>query len=471
MGTNLDELLGIQGLIISTYGPNEKFQIENLFVKFVFECLGLVNITDDVLTEISRSVTFKLVKILTEAKKVAHKSNRIKLTSSDIDNSLILCGFESLLLNEQVYNQNSLIRLLSNNRQNDIYFFYDDEVDIDDYLSNSRSKCKAQLDVGLKSHWLAISGAQPCIVENPINVPKSDLAKAKDSNEDLLPVSLHLQIFYKEVTEASIGTLEEKRKEALAALQRDPSVRYLVAPLCSFIYQGIRVNIASRNLAILIYIMRMVCSIIQNASIPPEVMEHHFHELIPSIMSCILSPEQCSKKFEENHWALRIYSAKLICNLCSNYEHFIPHLRSNVLHILIYTLKNILSQINIDEETFEITENGQSYDILDFPFGTHFGAIYTFILFPKDLVRDTFWPLLKHECLLFEALNFNLATIDHDNLKRDIGKTELQLANLLASILTQDELSDSPSLESIVGKYMTDKVYQARLAAQEKQVV
>ncbi|KAF1744624.1 hypothetical protein MXB_1691 [Myxobolus squamalis] len=131
--------------------------------------------------------------------------------------------------------------------------------------------------------------------------------------------------------------------------------------------------------------MRMVCSIIQNPSIPPDTMEHHFHEIIPSIMSCILSPELCSKQFEENHWALRIYSSKLICNLCSNYENIIPQLRENIIQLVKFSLKSTLDSLTVDKETLKITSNGQDYDILLFPFGTHFGAFYTFSLMPLEV--------------------------------------------------------------------------------------
>ena len=49
--------------------------------------------------------------------------------------------------------------------------------------------------------------------------------------------------------------------------------------LCTFIAEGVRVNVVQHNLAILIYLMRMVKSLLENGTL---YLEKYLHELIPA---------------------------------------------------------------------------------------------------------------------------------------------------------------------------------------------
>ncbi|KAF0987511.1 hypothetical protein HZS_476 [Henneguya salminicola] len=451
-------------ILLTSYGKTEPFRISSQFIKLIGESLGLSGLSDDSINFASKSITFKLLNIINEAKKFCQKSNRNKMLTTDIDNVLIHKGYASFSLNNLMYNQHSISKLIGSGRSvGDIVYFNDEEVEIDDYLGEIKTKLKQPYsDTGLKAHWLAIGGVQPCIPENPIliDAETNNLKKTPSLRDERLPLSFHLQVYYKEITEASIGTIEEKRKEALASLQRDPSIKYLIVPLCSFIFQGIRVNIAAKNLAILIYIMRMVCSIIQNPAIPSDIMEHHFHEIVPAIISCILSPELCSKHFEENHWALRIYSAKLICNLCNNYEGVIPHLRGNIIELIKTSITSVLDSVNVDNDTFEMTSKDDKYDVLTFPFGTHFGAFYALSLMPLEFSKTHLIPITKKLGDFYEALKIQAAKTEHEPLQRDIRKTELQFLQLLLAILKKDGISDLSQMEPIIGKYFVEVIRQ-----------
>ena len=56
--------------------------------------------------------------------------------------------------------------------------------------------------------------------------------------------------------------------------------------LCTFIAEGVRVNVVQHNLAILIYLMRMVKSLLENQTL---FLEKYLHELIPAVATCIVS--------------------------------------------------------------------------------------------------------------------------------------------------------------------------------------
>ena len=68
-------------------------------------------------------------------------------------------------------------------------------------------------------------------------------------------LSVEQQLYYKEITEACVGSDESRRAEALQSLACDPGLHQMLPRLCTFIAEGVRVNVVQHNLAILIYLM------------------------------------------------------------------------------------------------------------------------------------------------------------------------------------------------------------------------
>ena len=68
-------------------------------------------------------------------------------------------------------------------------------------------------------------------------------------------LSVEQQLYYKEITEACVGSDESRRAEALQSLAVDPGLHQMLPRLCTFIAEGVRVNVVQHNLAILIYLM------------------------------------------------------------------------------------------------------------------------------------------------------------------------------------------------------------------------
>jgi transcription initiation factor TFIID subunit 6 len=215
-----------------------------------------------------------------------------------------------------------------------IYFSEEKMLNLNEIISSNNQNIKIPNDFVINAHWLAIEGIQPAVPENPqfINQPKDnnttttgepmnknaskqqqlqqqkvdDVVKLKT----LLPhdLSLEQQIYFKEITEACVGSNEQKRTEALNSLSIDPGLHQLLPRFVLFISEGVRLNIAHHNMAILIYLMRMAKSLVENKSI---FLEKYLHELLPSILSCVLNRKVCTRE-EENHWALREFGARVI---------------------------------------------------------------------------------------------------------------------------------------------------------------
>jgi transcription initiation factor TFIID subunit 6 len=68
-------------------------------------------------------------------------------------------------------------------------------------------------------------------------------------------LSVEQQLYCKEITEACVGSDESRRAEALQSLACDPGLHQMLPRLCTFIAEGVRVNVVQHNLAILIYLM------------------------------------------------------------------------------------------------------------------------------------------------------------------------------------------------------------------------
>lgn len=80
-------------------------------------------------------------------------------------------------------------------------------------------------------------------------------------------LSVEQQLYYKEITEACVGSDEARRAEALQSLSADPGLHEMLARMCTFIAEGVRVNVVQNHLALLIYLMRMVKALLENPSL------------------------------------------------------------------------------------------------------------------------------------------------------------------------------------------------------------
>ncbi|XP_025922806.1 transcription initiation factor TFIID subunit 6, partial [Apteryx rowi] len=112
-------------------------------------------------------------------------------------------------------------------------------------------------------------------------------------------LSVEQQLYYKEITEACVGSCEAKRAEALQSIATDPGLYQMLPRFSTFISEGVRVNVVQNNLALLIYLMRMVKALMDN---PTLYLEKYLHELIPAVMTCIVSRQLCLRPDVDNHW-------------------------------------------------------------------------------------------------------------------------------------------------------------------------
>lgn len=64
------------------------------------------------------------------------------------------------------------------------------------------------------------------------------------------------------------------------------------------------------------------------------------HEIIPSIVTCIVSKQLCSRPEQDNHWALRDFASRLMAQVCKNYTTSTNNIQTRMTKIFSSALNN-----------------------------------------------------------------------------------------------------------------------------------
>ncbi|CAG5123145.1 unnamed protein product [Candidula unifasciata] len=326
-------------------------------IKVIAESIGVSGLQDEAAAFLAEDISYRLKLIVQEAEKLRQHSKRTKLMCSDFDTALQMKNVEPIYGHT---NRDGYIPFRhASGGGREIFFTEEKEVDLQAIVGEPLPKIPS--DVTLKAHWLCIDGVQPALPENPppatkdhqkqeildtslktsINRPHKrphpdsmkykhhykhkDTVKLKNLTTHEL--SVEQQYYYKEITESCVGPDEQKRSEALQSLQQDPGLHQMLPRFVAFAAEGVNINVVQNNLALLIYLMRMVKSLLDN---PTLYLDKYLHNLLPAVMTCVVSKQLCLRPDMDNHWALRDFAARLVAQICRNYSNNTNNIQARV---------------------------------------------------------------------------------------------------------------------------------------------
>ena len=399
-------------------------------IKVMGESVGISNLNEDAAAWLSEDLEYRLKEIIQNSIKFMSHSKRNQLVCSDVDNALKTKNIEPLY----GFDSSDYIPFRhTSGGGKELFFPAEKEIDLVNLLNSPLPRLPC--DTSLRVHWLAVDGVQPAIPENPPlctvdeqheeasamsmpNMKKSEpVAHLKDlkfsrkeQNKDvsissewsrLKPLqahslSLEQQLYYKEITEACIGLSSElKCQEALGSLSTDPGLYQLLPQFTSFINEGIKVNLAKRKLNTLKHLLRMISSLLENSTLS---MEKYLHELVPSILTCLVNKQVCPRPEAEDHWSLRDLAAKILARICKKYNNSVNNLQTRLTRMLAQALRN----------------NTQGLAV-------HYGAIMGLVELGPEVVTSLVIPRLKVEGELIRS-----AQTTSGNVIEQVAATRLQ---------------------------------------------
>jgi len=157
-----------------------------------------------------------------------------------------------------------------------------------------------------------------------VNSDKAQVIRRDIAKHDL---SSELQLYYKKVIAAvEDGSVNKSAAEnVFASLSIDPGLQFLVPYLTKYVSEQVQSNL--ENLSFLFSLMRLSKCLIVNPNLNNEL---YLHQLLPAVLTCVLSKKLCRKGFED-HWSLRVFAADLTKIVCAQYAESYTVLQRRII--------------------------------------------------------------------------------------------------------------------------------------------
>jgi transcription initiation factor TFIID subunit 6 len=129
---------------------------------------------------------------------------------------------------------------------------------------------------------------------------------------------------------------------AMNNLKQDSVVIFIMPKLSLFITETVRVNCVTKEMIYLIYAMRMVQALLENENLD---IPTYLHEIIPTVVTCVVSHNFCKQPGVLNHYALRDFAAKIGGKICGAYHNSVNNIGFRVRGMYIHALERKPAQL------------------------------------------------------------------------------------------------------------------------------
>jgi len=312
--------------------PPEDNEFGSESIKGIAESIGIKDLSSECTGYLSSQILLQIRTLLREGSKFQMMSNSPKLTSDHLYRAHrgVAPLYPSRFQNPTKYGMVTC-------RGRDLYAPEDEEIDLDVILASQPPKIP--LDIQVKCHWLCIEGTQPTIPDNPPMEENQLVLEA--SVVPIESVAIHgvaahelpreQQVYFRELTAKCIDNDNAIREEAVSSLASDPGLAAVLPRLTVFIVEGVRVGLGDNKMNYLQYILEMIDKLIQNQALS---LEKYLHELIPCVLSCVVCTQICSRPLEQDHWSLRVFSAKVLAALIKAHATGTNNIQTRIIRML-----------------------------------------------------------------------------------------------------------------------------------------
>ncbi|KAL7625713.1 histone H4-like TAF Taf6, SAGA complex subunit [Parahypoxylon ruwenzoriense] len=317
-------------------------------VKDVAESIGVANLGDEPLRTLSQDVEYRIGQILVEALRFMRLAKRTTMTVQDISQALRVLDVEPLY----GYNSTRPLRYGEASLGSQPLFYLDDEEIEFEKMINAPLP-KIPRDIHFTSHWLALDGAQPVIVQNPTTsesrsqdlLPKGPganpalAALSGQDNPHFRPAVKHVvtreQILYFEKIQAGLMDdgedieVQRLREAVLESVRSEPGIHQLSPYFVNFIADQVTHHL--ENIFVLRQMMELTNALINN--------EHMFLESYATILCAVVLTCMLGRKIgSENgvvalrdQYQLREFAATLVGQLSGKYSEHNKFLRPKLV--------------------------------------------------------------------------------------------------------------------------------------------
>ena len=123
------------------------------------------------------------------------------------------------------------------------------------------------------------------------------------------------------------------------SIQYDTAMIEMAKFISKFIFDQVQNHAIHPNLRNMTILMKIVEHLIRNENVVKEVKQC-LHEILPSVMTCIVCCTLSAAPQIEDHWKLRMTASELLLYICDNFGSPVNRIRERAINVLMTAIQD-----------------------------------------------------------------------------------------------------------------------------------